>query len=93
MVLSMLSLLRGHTAYPLIVQTKISDARWGPIQRRKECDPERVGCATGSMREGTDGWGLWRAGVLMVLVSLMLAWRFAEENGHKWKGKDLCCDQ
>ena len=38
--------------YPFIVQTSLSDMRLRSMQRRKECDTERVRCAKGSMREG-----------------------------------------
>ena len=47
----MLGLMRAQLV-PFIVQTKLSDMRLGPMQRRKECDSERVGCTKGRIWGG-----------------------------------------
>ena len=54
MLLGMLDLLRAR--FISIVPTKPSNMCLGSVQRRKECDSARVGCAKGS-----DARKLWKA--------------------------------
>ena len=68
--------------------------RLGSMKCCKESDPERFRCGKSRIREGMDAGRFWRAGVLMVLVSPLLAREFVEEyGGHTWKGKDLGSDR
>lgn len=80
MLLGVPSLLRTHKGYPLIVQTKVADMRLESMQWWKEHDFESVRCAVCRIREGIDAGRFCSAGVLMVLVSPLLARNFAKEN-------------
>lgn len=71
----------AHTAYPATVKTEVSDMRLGSCQYWKKRDIESVRCAKCPIHEGKDAGRFVRAGVLMVLISPLLASEFAEENG------------
>ena len=75
-------------AYPFIVRTMPSDMRLEPIQRRKEYDSKRVGCAKGWMRRG---YG--RRDFFDGCISVVSAAFCPRERGHTWERMDLCCDR
>jgi len=72
-LLGMLNLLPAP-AYPFIAW----DMRLGSMQRWKECDSRRVGCAK-AIESGS---------------SLMLVSKYGKaERGHTWKSMDMCRDR
>ena len=54
-------MLRIREAYPITVQTNASDMFLGSVERRKKCDPERVGYGSesGEYGEASDARRLW----------------------------------
>ncbi|PUU73987.1 hypothetical protein B9Z19DRAFT_1134042 [Tuber borchii] len=72
-----------RVAYPFIVRTKTPDMRWGSMQRRKECDSERVGWGKSQMREGYGKQEFFNRFSL-------LAWESAEEKGDLHRTRPTC---
>ena len=77
-----------RTAHPFIIQAKLSDMRLGPMQRRKECDSERVRCTKGRICGGYGGRELFDDCLSFVGTGVC-----GRERGNRGKEIDLSCDR